>query len=296
MPLNKKEQTAIKRHIKALIADHIARPFAILRERGQVAALRGRLSLSSKLSASVKAHLLPRTCNIAARPNTARRVDVNRIQLDITAVASSPPDQPARRKTVDLVVLRREPLPSIYFARRDGDVIQQLDPRSLAAAIEVKASPSSDRSAGGEYAKDICSLLWLADAYGISAYFVLFDKSDGFYGIDSPNERCRVLWWDSRIARAFTLRYRNLNLEMNLSRLGIEFGERRPSGKAYVQVWLPLRRDRKWAAHRFFASLCEGRANFWLDPVDALKQAGVDLGPKQRDAVRQAGATDPGSV
>ncbi len=273
MALSPVERTAVSQQIQALLNENVKRPFAILRECGQVAELRQRLASCTELGGVANATL-------AKRKDTVHQVAVNRIQLEIEATTELLPEptDPTIFKKIDLVVLSSHP--TLHYARGRGDVIKRLAPTSLAAAIEIKASPSSDKSAGGEYVKDIAAMLWLASEYDVSTYFVLFDKSDGFYSEPSCNGEGR--WWkDER--DAFTLRYRRGELDGDrrdvcirtcAKHLGIEFKSECPKDVKYVEVWLTRpREDGEWSAQCFFATLEGHRTNLYVNPARALEEA-----------------------
>jgi hypothetical protein len=177
--LSSMQRQAIQHQIDRLMRDHIGQPFRILREAGVVAELRDLLLADPEFSSPIPA-------TVAARRGLAhsqtRPVQVARVQLEITAIPAQGLRQGAKVKTVDIAILHPE-CSLICAPRGPGDVLQQIASCELSAAIEVKASPSSDLSAGGAYARDVEALLYLARTFGVMGYFVLLDKSSALYGV-----------------------------------------------------------------------------------------------------------------
>lgn len=284
MPLTSQENKKVDDAIRSFVEDQIAQPFAILRERGAVAELRSRL-MSNGLNTLVDAKLIDQPRGTKEKDGQLRFVQTNRVQLEITASTKYSLSQPPNElsKALDIVVLSETP--TLYLAKNGpGDVIQQVAPESLSAAIEVKASPSLDKTAGGEYIKDISALLWLASGSGVSAYFVLLDKSDAFYSPCAENVANRTRWWEDR-EDSIVLRYRKNkkqilgsngagSINTSPQRLGIEISGSKPAeGVRYVEIWLPqCDSSGEWSAGKMYASLSQERANLHIDPAKALKE------------------------
>jgi hypothetical protein len=197
------QRQAIRHQIERLMRDHIGEPFRILREAGVVAELRGLLLAHPEFSSTIPARLLARKGKAHIQ---ARAVQVARVQLEITALRASSQQLAAKAKTLDIAILQPE-CTLMCAPRGPGDVIQQILSGDLCAAIEVKASPSNDLSAGGAYARDVEALLHLARFEGVMGYFLLFDKSSALYGADgiivSANDQDVWPRWMQRRPDAF---------------------------------------------------------------------------------------------
>lgn len=268
MPLTPPECRCTRQAIAALLSDHVKAPFEILRERGVVAELRDRLKSCPGLGDLAVARLRPQAAlhRHPAPRAAARLVRVRRLQLEMTATTRSPS---AIAKALDIVILAPEP--DVYHARGHGDVIQQTRPECLAAAIEIKASPSSDKTAGGEYAKDLFALLWLAGAYGVSSYFIVLDKAQDFYRQPDadPAATTEMPAWMAPAEGALVWRTRAharsgrdaASERTSLDLLGIELSSSEPA-PPFVEVWTVERQATGQPAARCrYATLRPGAVN-----------------------------------
>jgi hypothetical protein len=158
----------------------MAQPFRILREAGVTAELRCLLLADPAFRDTIPARVSARH---GKSPLPVRTVQVASVQLEITALPASGQQPAGQLKTLDIAVLNSG-CALTCAPRGPGDVIQQIPSHDLSAAIEMKASPSNDLSAGGAYARDIKALLHLAQSAGVMGYFVLLDKSSALYGTD----------------------------------------------------------------------------------------------------------------
>jgi hypothetical protein len=186
MALTEPEKRYVESSIRSVLEEHCLNPFFILREAGVVAELRGRLlTAGSPFGRATGLSFIERV----ERPDNRRRydhsgvvnTDVSRVQMEITVNAAlAIPEQPWK-KTLDIAILSARPQLRVHD-NGPGDVVAQVPPGSVAAAFEVKASPSADHKQRGLYVKDILTLLWLRRTHGIPGYFVALDKSQPLYG------------------------------------------------------------------------------------------------------------------
>jgi hypothetical protein len=197
--LSPTEAHAIHNQIESLLRAHIAQPFRILREAGVVAELRSLLLADPAFSRTIPARVSTRN---GKSPLPVRTVQVASVQLEITALPVPGQEPAGQPKTLDIAVLNSG-CALICASGGPGDVIQQVPSEGLTAAIEVKASPSNDLSAGGAYARDIEALLRLARFSDVMGYFVLLDKSSALYGatgitVSASSQEASPRWMQDR--------------------------------------------------------------------------------------------------
>jgi len=264
MPLAAPEAVVLRDQIRALLLRYITSPFETLRERGAVAQLFNGLRTTPAFGGMVDAHLhpaskLPRRFLPADHP-----ISVGRVQLEFT-VSCNDSGCPVE-KDVDVVVFNDTPVLR-YGGQGAGDVLQQVEASHLAAAIELKASPSGDLASGGEYAKDIFALLWLAEAKQVSTFFVLLDTSLAPFAdrSESPDTLVPGSWMEGTIylrTRGWDrLSDEPATLKTSLRGLGIELSREVPD-TPHVEVWsIQCDAARELVPDQRFASLMPGVAN-----------------------------------
>ena len=214
MEIDPAKKKYIEHAICRLLKAHGERPFFILREAGMVAELRARmLDEDSPFEEAVSARLNARKAGskLGARFDHSRfaRIDVSPVQMEIAINTALQTPPGLWKKRVDLAILNSDP--ELHLRKNGpGDVIQQLAPASVAAAFEIKASPSADEAARGSYVKDILSLLWLRRHYKIPGYFVLLDKSHPMYGVVRDGHECAPMRWDGTGDEKITVRLKSI--------------------------------------------------------------------------------------
>ena len=208
-----------------------------------VAELRCLLLADAAFSRTIPARVSTRAARLPSPPRT---VDVASVQLEIIALPA-PQQQPAGNpKTLDIAILH--PGCALTCAQSGpGDVIQQIKTHDLSAAIEIKASPSKDLSAGGAYARDIDALLSMARSAGVKGYFVLLDKSSALYGADgitvSPTRTEEWPRWmqdrpDAFHHEPYLKQGSRKRVPGNLGQKNIRMSTTAPgNGVPYVEVW-----------------------------------------------------------
>lgn len=161
MALNDQHREGVRRAITDLLEGHVANPFHVLRERGAVAELRQRLLQDPALNVPVPAQVT------RFKPWPVHRSDLPQqfmanvlpVQLELSVSAPSTATRASSfSKDVDIGILAAAPELRIA-PNGPGDVLQQVEPRSLAAAIEVKACPTVDPVQRGLCVEDIRALL-----------------------------------------------------------------------------------------------------------------------------------------
>ncbi len=239
--LNKTESDAVEAAIIATLEEHRLQPFAVLRETGAVAALRQLLCAQTVFQVLAEAQLIDsRSANRSIdRPLTAS-VQVSRVQMEVTANARLQNEPQLWKKTVDIGIFGLRP--QLRLAPNGpGDVLEQVAPGDLAAAIEVKASPSSDRRQRGLYAEDLLTLLWMKCHFGIDGHFVLFDKTHPLYGPwTAPTPDRVAMKWDSDVAQDIEFRRKGKPdfVCRSLRECGLSIGEGARDDAVFgVQMW-----------------------------------------------------------
>lgn len=176
MPLNPVDNRLVNGAIRDFLKDHVANPFDTLRETGAVADLKRFLShaLQSRGRHMARAQIQSRTGTRAL----SGPIQTQRVQLAMKLQRSD-----GSWIELDGVVLHAEPHINVlqHHTSSPGDVIAQLRPQDVAAAIEVKASPSGAQQCQA-YARDVVRLHDIAKSFGTSGHFVLLDKSLVLYG------------------------------------------------------------------------------------------------------------------
>lgn len=256
MPLTSTESRAVEDCLRELLRAHIAMPFGILRERGVVSELRN-LLLEGPFQDSVRPQEIVQYPGRQGRQPTPCAyvrdgVDtrVHRVQQEIETALEGRV-RSGSVKQLDIAVLRQAP--TLHCATNGaGDVVQWVQPTSVDAAIEVKASPSTLNAQRGEYVKDIRALLQLAARHQITGYFLLLDKSLALYGRESlpPN----VIAWETSKAQSIKIRGpkkpdENVN---SLSEAGISISHECPA-RPHIQVWTVGLRNCRWEPVRLYA-------------------------------------------
>jgi hypothetical protein len=172
-------------------------------------------------------------------------------------------------------------------------------PSSLAAAIEVKASPSSDKTAGGEYVKDIFALLWLSSEFDVSSYFVLLDKANALYHTKSAGQPLPAgpAFWMTDASEALIIRCRANKRQgrkasakvSNLEKLGIDISTEKPqSDTPFVEVWtIDWSDGQEWTSKCRYATLKLSATNLHVaqGKVDAPATSDGSRGHGGRDQV-----------
>ncbi len=187
---DKADLQVIREAIKAVLAEHIRRPFNYIREAG----------LQARIAQKIEARLRPRTVKFVvpetdmsprkSRPARGRKPTTNRVQLEMHISG----EKPSSKTRFDIVVLRsNRPIELTWCTGGAGDVAAKIRPEDVLAAIEVKASPSSHRSQRNAYEKDLTRLAGLV-SHEIHGFFVFADKSSGLYRLN-PSEVAPPEYW-----------------------------------------------------------------------------------------------------
>ena len=224
----------------------------------------------------------PQSCSRtagSARSRWGETVSVGRVQLEVTVRCTKGPCPV--EKAFDLITFRDNPT-VFYGGQGKGDVLQQVEASSVAAAVEVKASPSGDIAAGGEYAKDIFALLWLATEYQAATFFVLLDKSSPRFRVGTQREQGppannwmtgQVLVRNGRVMKGTG---EPAAQRTSLSELGIVLVPTPPAAPVpYVEVWTvqPGKAGQAWSTHLCYATLQPDRQNRHITVAEAKARA-----------------------
>lgn len=256
MALTTAEALGVEKCIRDFLQHHISRPFGILRERGVVSELRNRLEqgvFPNPVPPAGFMHYPPKPPYAASGFNRSGVVtDVLRVQEEIeTALLGTV--RSGTVKQLDIAVLGTSP--KLHCAANGpGDVVQWVDPGSLDAAIEVKASPSVNADMKGEYVKDILALLNLRRGHlnvG-NCYFVLLDKSIGLYGQPAPS--ARLITWNDQAQQDIHFRARRspTTKYTDLPSAGLHIASTAPS-QPYVEIWTIEQVSGTWQPVRYYA-------------------------------------------
>jgi hypothetical protein len=244
MPLTVQEQGGVRRAITDLLENHLANPFHVLRERGAVAELRQRLLLSDALNRSVTANVNRHKPWAAHKSDLPIQfsADVLRIQLEISVLSARAPvgRSAIPGKDIDIGILTGAPELRVA-SNGPGDVLQQVKPQSLAAAIEVKACPTVDYVQRGHCVGDLQALLRLKREFHIDGFFVLLDKSHVHYGSwIGRSDRDQPIIWESDVEQSIRrkLKVGKTKVHRTLRGAGVEIWDQPPpAGLTCVELW-----------------------------------------------------------
>ena len=231
---------AVERAIISAISWHQAHPFQILRERGAVADLRGRIMEEQSLRGPVSA--VPSTRMSSSYAYAGVSLEVLRTQLEISVSC----DLSGYKKALDLAILK--PSPTLDVRQNGpGDVLQQFRIEDVDIAIEVKTSQSCDAAARGSYIQDIYALLLLRQrslelhprdpAHG---YFILVDRNDPVYGSWRERPKARMIW-ETNIRQEFVLRKKGCRPKRilgGLSECGLQVSAEPPPHQTWIKCFV----------------------------------------------------------
>ncbi len=256
MPLTQKEKGAVRRSIARVLREHAASPFATLREAGVAAELRAELLSTPPFGQLVTAGTARHRANSDVSQRYRLRSgspQTKRVQLEMTLEVSV--RRCSMRKVVDLALFTRSPTLN-WAANGPGDVVQQVPLQSVAAAIEIKASPSLDTDQRGQYVNDILWLLALKKSpENVDGFFVLLDKSSLIYGdwCRSPSHGRQAIRWDQRIPQDIAVRngpFLATKMYGSLGHCGLNIAPRPLAhNRCFVEVWAldSFGRPNSWA-------------------------------------------------
>ena len=176
MRISNDDRNAIRQAIYDTLSAHIKAPFHTLREAGLQADLR--TFLQSRLSPSTVSVAQPVPQNQhSSFAWSGGQTTTSRVALEMKIRSKS--SEPV---TVTDIVILQSKNPAILQWRNGGpgDVVSQISPEQVIAAIELKASPATPAERT-RYIKDINKLIALTDI-GIFGFFVHINKSISLYG------------------------------------------------------------------------------------------------------------------
>lgn len=235
---------AVQRGLTALCTQVMREPFGILREAGLQAELRTLLIKQPELRKRVPVKIIAHDSMPQGRfvwSAKLLRRPLLRVQLEMKILEGSPKERKFEdRMRTDVVVLKDSnnspqlPTGAVRlkcYPNGPGDIVASLCQQDVAAAIEIKASPSIDKGQCFLYGKDISRLLDLAHREaGLCAFFCVIDKSQSLFG-EAPagirKHRSPVNWQDRAEVQAC----------LGLSRRRMRLVADRPTKGPYVEIW-----------------------------------------------------------
>lgn len=189
---------ALRDAISALVDAHQNHPFGILREVGVQAELKRLTDHFLHGRTMVMATIMNKPSGIADP-----LVETDRVRLEGKI---HPSKKLAEKSDVintrtDLLLYRKEGVRLFRHASGYGDIVYKALFEDVLAAVEIKASPSSQKGQRISYAKDITRLLDLNSQINLSnqkieGFFVLLDKSSQLYAqpSDPSFPAARITW------------------------------------------------------------------------------------------------------
>ena len=227
LPESENDLQAIRNAIRDVLEEHIRHPFHTLREVGIQSDLRDALRRQLRPSFVALASPHPSEGRVAASWSSAHQTCRVALEMKITG-----PDI-SKSTSTDVVVLRAgDPVRLQWRGGGPGDAVAQIDAQHVAAAIEIKASPSTTAERR-RYVRDVQRLSALQQN-GSAGFFVVVDKSLALYGTPTNRRKSQSDWLKCPVVQC--------KLQLREVRLSAPENHNEPA----VEIWDIASDDASW--------------------------------------------------